>query len=58
MEKFYIVSTGLLPEERLKRHLGNHKGFTSKTKDREIVNVESFDSISEARQREIQINPG
>ncbi|MEZ5047094.1 MAG: GIY-YIG nuclease family protein [Chitinophagaceae bacterium] len=30
MKKYYIGSISMLPELRLKQHLLNHKGFTSK----------------------------
>ena len=37
LNRFYIGSTTLTPEERLNYHLSNHKGFTSKSKDWLIV---------------------
>jgi putative endonuclease len=37
LDKFYIGHTELTPEERLRRHLTNHGGFTSKAKDWKIV---------------------
>jgi putative endonuclease len=33
LDKFYIGHTEMLPEERLRKHLTNHGGFTSKAKD-------------------------
>ena len=55
LDKFYIGSTSLTPDERLRRHLENHKGFTSKTKDWVIAYTETFESLREARQREKQL---
>ncbi|MEZ5047091.1 MAG: GIY-YIG nuclease family protein [Chitinophagaceae bacterium] len=55
MKKYYIGSTSMLPELRLKQHLLNHKGFTSKAKDWEIVYRETYTSIEDARSREFQI---
>ncbi len=42
-------------EERLKKHLTNHDGFTSKAKDWKIVHFEVYDSIQLAHSRELQI---
>jgi putative endonuclease len=41
--------------QRLRRHLSDHKGFTAKAKDWVIVYSEAFEDVSEARKREIQI---
>ena len=54
LDKYYVgVSSN--PEERLIKHLANHKGFTSKAKDWTIIYTEVFDTKSEAFQRERQI---
>jgi len=42
-------------EERLKKHLSNHKGYTSKAKDWRVVYTEEFESKEEAVSRERQI---
>jgi putative endonuclease len=55
LDKFYIGSTGESLEERLRRHLTSHKGFTSKAKDWIIVYSEQYQDIKEAHQREMQI---
>ena len=36
------------PELRLNKHLSNHKGFTSKAKDWQLVHKESFHEKSKA----------
>ena len=51
LDRYYIGSTSNL-EERLRRHLSNHQGFTSKAKDWEIVYCEAFLSNNEAQARE------
>jgi putative endonuclease len=55
LEQYYIGSTDDILKERLRRHLTNHKGFTSKTKDWIIAYSEQYQDSNEARQREIQI---
>jgi putative endonuclease len=54
LDTFYIGSSSN-PEERLKKHLANHKGFTSKAKDWEICYIESFATKVLALKREMQI---
>jgi putative endonuclease len=41
--------------QRLRRHLSDHKGFTAKAKDWVVVYSECFDSLPAARKRELQI---
>ncbi|MEO0339455.1 MAG: GIY-YIG nuclease family protein [Bacteroidota bacterium] len=55
LDRYYIGSTSMEPQARLRRHLSNHKGFTSKAKDWIIVYTELFDTIGLARKREYQI---
>ncbi|WP_462280277.1 GIY-YIG nuclease family protein [Salinivirga cyanobacteriivorans] len=55
LDKYYVGHTTSLPEERLKKHLQKHKGFTSTAKDWEIVYTESFPDKLEAFARERQI---
>ncbi len=52
---YYIGSISDV-ENRLKKHLSNHKGYTSKAKDWIIVYKEEFQTKSEAlfREREIK----
>ena len=44
-----------VPSERLRRHNSNHKGFTGKGKDWEIVSLELFSTKAEAYAREREI---
>jgi putative endonuclease len=55
LDKFYVGSTSMSIEERLKKHLTNHDGFTSKAKDWLIVYYESYNTIQLAYVRELQI---
>ena len=55
LDKYYVGATNDAIEERLRRHLSNHDGFTSKAKDWNIVYYEEFDDISSAMKREKQI---
>ena len=56
LDKYYIGHTTLLPEERLRRHLTNHDGFTAQAKDWAIVYIETFSDkvLAYAREREIK----
>jgi putative endonuclease len=54
LDLFYIGSSEN-PQERLKKHLASHRGFTSKAKDWTIVYREAFDTKSEALVREQQL---
>jgi putative endonuclease len=53
-DTFYIGSSEN-PQERLKKHLANHKGFTSKAKDWVICYTESFAEKSVGLKREKQL---
>ena len=55
LDKYYIGHSGSALEERLQKHLSQHKGFTAKVKDWEIVYTEIYSSKTEAFQREMQI---
>ena len=55
LNKFYIGHSCEALQERLRKHLSNHKGFTSKVKDWEIIYSEKFDSKSNAYKREREI---
>ena len=45
----------MILEERLRRHLSDHKGFTARTKDWQIVYQELFTNKSVAIMREKEI---
>ena len=54
IDKFYIGHTADL-EDRISKHNSNHKGFTGKANDWELVYSESYDSKTEAYARERQV---
>jgi putative endonuclease len=54
LDRYYIGSAENI-EERLKKHLGNHKGFTGKAKDWEIKYKKEFDTKDESLRREKQL---
>ena len=51
-DQYYIGHTGEKIEERIRKHLSNHDGFTSKSKDWKLVYTENFDTKTEAVHRE------
>ncbi|MEE9438688.1 MAG: GIY-YIG nuclease family protein [Saprospiraceae bacterium] len=55
INKYYTGSTSKKVEERLKRHNSNHKGYTGKAKDWEVLYVKMFGTISESRKLEKEI---
>ena len=55
LDKFYVGHTSEELEERLRKHLSNHSGFTAKAKDWKIVYQELFPDKSLAYKRELQI---
>jgi putative endonuclease len=55
LNKFYIGSTRGNVAERLRRHLSNHKGFSAKAADWQVVFQEEFETYSEALKREKQL---
>jgi len=55
LDKFYIGHSCEFLQERLKKHLSDHKGFTAKVKDWIIVYHETFDSKTLAYKREREI---
>ena len=55
LDKYYIGHSCENLQERLRKHLSNHKGFTAKVKDWIIVHFEIFNSKSEAYRREQEI---
>ena len=54
LRHYYIGSCREI-EIRIKKHLGNHKGFTSKAEDWQLVYHESFLEKSAALKRERQL---
>src|SRR5436190_1711548 len=54
-DKYYIGCTTDTIFERLRRHLSNHRGFTSKAKDWTLVYSEIFDTKTAAPKREREL---
>ncbi|MCZ8228297.1 GIY-YIG nuclease family protein [Flavobacterium sp.] len=54
-DKFYVGYTSMSIDERLRRHLSNHNGFTVRIKDWELFYSEKFSEKSEAIRREKEI---
>lgn len=52
LNKYYIGFTSGTVKQRLIQHLSNHKGFTAKSKDWEIVFTKEFESKLEAMAEE------
>jgi putative endonuclease len=52
LNKYYVGHSCEILQERLRKHLSDHKGFTSKVKDWIIVYSEIFDSKNDAYKRE------
>ena len=55
LSKYYVGHTADLIEQRLRRHLTDHDGFTSKAKDWQLVYQESFEDKKSAATREREI---
>ena len=55
LNKYYVGHTSDLMEQRLRRHLTDHDGFTSKAKDWQLLYQETFDDKKSAASREREI---
>lgn len=55
IDKYYIGHTCDKLEERVRKHNSNHKGFTGKTDDWELVWYQEFDNQSDAYSKERQL---
>ncbi|WP_353842940.1 GIY-YIG nuclease family protein, partial [Algoriphagus sp.] len=55
LDKFYVGHTCEDLGERVRKHLTNHQGFTSKAKDWELVYFEEYNDKKEAFSRERQV---
>ena len=53
--QYYIGSTSLPMNDRLRRHLSNHRGFTGSVADWKIVYQQHFQTKSEAAKLERKI---
>ena len=55
LNKFYIGHTRDDLNQRIRRHLSDHAGFTAKAKDWQLVYQEIFEHKSDAARREREI---
>ena len=55
LDRYYIGFTSGPVAERLKKHLANHKGFTGKNTEWQIVYSEKYNEKKDAINREQQI---
>ena len=55
LDKYYVGSTQSSIEQRLKKHLSDHKEFTGKAKDWNLVYYEEYTDKQTALSREMQI---
>src|SRR5690606_22222270 len=55
LDKFYIGHTTEPMEERLRKHLSSHSGFTSKAKDWKVVYTEPLPTKEDAYRREFAV---
>jgi putative endonuclease len=55
LNRYYIGSTDTSPEDRLKKHLSDHSGFTGKAKDWFVVYSEYHKDKKDSLRRERQI---
>ncbi len=46
LDSYYVGYTGQTLEERLKKHLSRHRGFTGQAKDWVVFYSETFENIS------------
>ena len=55
IDSYYIGSTCDELSERLGKHNSNHKGFTGRANDWNVVFFEKYDAKSDALKREMQL---
>ncbi|MFD2541303.1 GIY-YIG nuclease family protein [Lacinutrix gracilariae] len=55
LDRYYVGYTCDVLQERLRKHNTNHKGYTGKSNDWEIVCSENYASKTEAYSREREI---
>ncbi|NML59237.1 GIY-YIG nuclease family protein [Chryseobacterium cheonjiense] len=56
LNKYYIGHSCENLQERVRKHLSDHRGFTSNAKDWIVVYSEKYDSKMQAYQREREIS--
>ena len=55
LDQYYIGHTSEGLDERLRKHLSNHSGFTGKMKDWIVIYFEEFETKSLAYKRELEV---
>lgn len=55
LNQYYICHTSEGLDERLRKHLSNHSGFTGKAKDWIVIYFEEFETKSLAYKRELEV---
>ena len=55
LNQYYVGHTSEGLDERLRKHLSNHSGFTGKAKDWIVVYFEEFETKSLAYRRELEV---
>jgi len=55
LDRYYVGYTSLSIEERIKKHLSNHKGYTGLAKDWNVVFIEVYETKDQAMRREKEI---
>jgi putative endonuclease len=55
LDQYYVGHTSESLQERLRKHLTNHFGFTGKTKDWIVIYFEEFETKSLAYKRELEV---
>lgn len=55
LNRYYIGHTSETLDERLRKHLSNHSGFTGKAKDWTVVYFEEYETKSLAYKRELEV---
>jgi putative endonuclease len=55
LDRYYVGHTGDSLEERVRKHRSNHRGFTGKNNDWQLVYSEKFATKEEAYARERQV---
>ncbi|NMM47201.1 GIY-YIG nuclease family protein [Marinigracilibium pacificum] len=55
LDKYYVGHTGDKLSEHLRKHNSNHKGFTGRASDWELVYHEEFETKTDAYAREREI---
>jgi len=55
LDKYYVGCTTDILAERLRRHLSDHRGYTTKAKDWVVVYYETFEEKLNAFKREKEI---